>query len=310
MATYKELYAQAKALNILGRSDMNKERLQIAVEARQAYNDKFFPKKKKEVVVPPALVPLWKQLDELIDTDKLSCCHYAFKNIDGYVFRPNDICFAAFRGGDITECVMNLSLHLKQSKHPDLYEQWVDYVLFRSPFKAAFIPPSSVDEALMQGVYGNCDMSTSHIVSGWTAIRHASEFPWLLPTWKKLMDWGASEQAAFFMCHMLDLAGNTPIFKFADGSHKTFNFCRQSLEGVAKFFKEGFYNKIGYGPAKVDGYGFVVCNCVAPQAQQKKIYLQIPEMMKVKEADGWNEAGKPTEEKIKLLIPVIEKMIQ
>lgn len=159
-------------------------------------------------------------------------------------------------GAHLVDCtiealILNVQGHRNQfgnQKDKDNYTRFVDYMVNRSPFKAAFVPTKDIEEYFKDGVV--CDVNSPIFVvkAGAVALREKTEFASSFVAFNKLVDAGFSENTAEVLSACFNVVGKTWKFKDFCNSHQVWLSAFEA-DDFLRFIKEGYTKeKMASGP--------------------------------------------------------------
>lgn len=222
------------------------------------YKNDSFIKFNAEIPIPvkeDLLAELTRKANKAMGT-----CSYALEFEDGYRrFQVSDVCHARMPFGGYSDnhknnlvlkaVALNISNHIKRGNITEegrrnmirMYE----YIIFRSPWKDAFIKPADNKVPVDSGVYVNINMPFSYCVAGAIALRSVSEFPYMREMFIRMVDLGIDEHIAFIASTCASNGGDeygVTLRRF-DGGHHVVNITSHKAEDLRSFF---YKNKLTY----------------------------------------------------------------
>ena len=324
--TYKQLYKEAKELNIAGRSKLNVKALSEAIaktldekeQAKQAEAKRIADEKKaleeakdKAARELELKTPLGVMLEKKVNGVN-SICSFAKEYVNGERWYGHDQpCHYNMNtdgAGPIAKVVFCLSGHLKSARNPVAYKEWVDYIINRSPWANCFLT-KDVEEGLKTGFYGDVEQPHSRLSCAVIALRQGSEFKSKLDTWKVVKDKGCSENIACFVSaavNYADVAG----FRLdsIDGGHTVW-VGTQSVSDIFKFFNEGWHQPAD-GPFKNNNMRYKIFNSIASQLPQGEAFRSwITNNTRSLPGDGWTP-GKFVQESVWEMCDKLKELIK
>lgn len=178
-------------------------------------------------------------------------CAYALEFGNGNRrFQAPDVCHArmpfGYYGedgyGGLKSVALNISMHIRNSDKPEDMVRMYDYIIFRSPWKNAFIRPADGKVPVNSGVYINIEESFSYCVAAAIALRSVSEFKDKRDMFIRMLNLGIDEHIAFIASTCATTSGNVKIFENFTGGHHTINFSLADPSRLYSFFFKGVRN--------------------------------------------------------------------
>ena len=233
----------------------------IKVQGHPSYwrADKFIVVKRGELPPPAPKVPppqnLMDELTRKVEASSVGVCSYAIEDVDGkQKYHVKDICHArlsraAYRK-KVKAIALNVAGHVDNFREElqPLYEEYVDYIIHRSPWAKAFID-TDIDTVMNSGVYLDVTQPYSYCVSAAVALRIGSECYGgkSLSNFHKAKEAGLSEAQAFVLFNTFD---KQLSYNSAGGSHDVWS-PSTNAESVFKFFNETDINRLKEEPYNV-----------------------------------------------------------
>lgn len=174
---------------------------------------------------------------------------FAFKDVNG-VFKPTHgiACHYSFDGtGKTDACTWNLFLLKERQKKP--IRELVEWMVNFSPWMHCIATRWDIlscqertDRAMEGPVPLNMEAPVNEVVGFAVALRVITEHEWVIPTYLKLRELGASRAIAFMLTAFVQHDEDKGIYVFyPNGDWHHFLNCNQSVPDLCKFFKQGYF---------------------------------------------------------------------
>lgn len=243
---------------------------------------------------------LLSQLNERVKEKGVGVCSYALEFESGHTrYQIADVCHARLPWGSnypagnadkeniLKKVALNISGHYKAfDKNKDKYKRFVQYIIYESPWKDAFLP-SNLEDVIKSGVYLDISKPYSYCVAAAIALRTGSEFRAQLEVFDRLIQLNYSPNVAFIVSSCVNITWNYTDFS---GGHHVLNNNNMGLEGMRKFFNEGLLNLNGKSYAKSKAISYSVFDVMAPKNAKptlnSHIWKACKDMVIVKESWG------------------------
>ena len=150
------------------------------------------------------------------------------------------------------------------------FDEWAQYVLYRSPVSDVFIQ-EDWDTYITKGVTVDVDRTISEIATAAIWIREGYEFGHKFPpVFQHFKELGYGENTAFLMSHMFQISAKGEYTKIGFGGMGHYGISGDtSYDHMIKFFQEGFFKKIGEPASKQIGR-YQIFESIGDQVAKKR----------------------------------------
>lgn len=161
---------------------------------------------------------------ELLPECGSNVSHYIFLDDKGqFQTHLNDVCFARLttqrgwgfderkdpkQASGIVKARVLITQHKEKAvaNYPEFKEdacEWMKFIIQESPYKDVFLNGKREKRYLEEGLSLNMKLTSTHVMSGITAVREGCEFPNNLRAWKFLVENGFTKMEAFILSAFL-----------------------------------------------------------------------------------------------------------
>lgn len=187
-------------------------------------------------------------LEELSNkaNNKVGTCSYALEFENGFRrFQVADVCHARMTWGyekkenALKAVALNISGHITKAPDEETRKNMIrmyEYIIFRSPWKDAFLRPVGGKVPDKTGVYINIDMPYSYCVAAAIALRSVSEFPIKRDMFIRMVDLGVSEDVSYIASSCTNRRKESTVFERFDGGHHVLNISQHKMSDIKDFF--------------------------------------------------------------------------
>jgi hypothetical protein len=195
-------------------------------------------------------------------------CSYLYRTVNGEEKMACDaICYAQVRNhSPIVEFATSLINHKKHLTVDEMviFKKWVEYLITISPWAKCY-NPTTVEDALENGISFNTDLPHSQLVGAAIALREGHEYSRRLYTFDHMLEQGYNGNVAYMISMNVSINKDLKVTQVRCSDNHTALTDKAPDDEIISFFTKGFPD-LKQKPCKEKSDAFKIYNTATPSS--------------------------------------------